>query len=405
MKLLAKRLTGILWRQTALAVGAEWFGADHEILKCLRLGVAVHHGALPTPYRKEVERLLRDGVLKITVSSPTLAQGLNLAATSLIFHGHVRNGASIDIAEFRNVVGRAGRAYIDIEGLVLYPMFDEPVKRGVAWKALIGNQSGREMESGLLRLIYTLLSRMSKKLGTQPSTLLEYVAGQAAWEFPILTNEKLTVHEAEKAKWPSHLMSLDTAIFSLFGESDVSEDDIESALDQILKSSLFYRRLARKNESTQKALIGGLVARTKHIWGNTTPTERRGYFLAGVGLATGKALDQHAAELEQLLLIANVGIATGHPEMAVEAIIKFAEIALLIAPFAPKKVVDNWPEIMTAWLHGKPLTTIVGGDSDAVITFIEQAFVFNIPWAMEAVRVRHAAHFDEESRRYSNESI
>ncbi|UUZ55138.1 hypothetical protein LP419_04580 [Massilia sp. H-1] len=122
-------------------------------------------------------------------------------------------------------------------------------------------------------------------------------------------------------------------------------------------------------------------------------------------MATGKALDQHAAELEQLLLIANVGIATGHPEMAVEAIIKFAEIALLIAPFAPKKVVDNWPEIMTAWLHGKPLTTIVGGDSDAVITFIEQAFVFNIPWAMEAVRVRHAAHFDEESRRYSNESI
>jgi len=57
---------------TALAVGKEWFGPDHDILACLKLGVAVHHGALPTPYRKEVERLLREGVLRITVSSPTL---------------------------------------------------------------------------------------------------------------------------------------------------------------------------------------------------------------------------------------------------------------------------------------------------------------------------------------------
>jgi hypothetical protein len=46
---------------TALAVGKEWFGPDHDILECLKLGVAVHHGALPTPYRKEVERLLREG--------------------------------------------------------------------------------------------------------------------------------------------------------------------------------------------------------------------------------------------------------------------------------------------------------------------------------------------------------
>ncbi len=382
--------------QTALAVGAEWFGPDHDILRCLKLGVAVHHGALPTPYRKEVERLLRDGVLKITVSSPTLAQGLNLAATSLIFHGHTRNGASIDIAEFRNVVGRAGRAYIDIEGLVLYPMFNEQVKRGVAWKSLIDNQSGREMESGLLRLLLTLLLRINKKLGAKASTLLEYIAGQSAWEFPVLTIETPRIREEEKAKWPSHLMSLDTAIFSLFGDSEIPDDDIESALDEILQSSLFYRRLARKSDNTKRALIGGLVARTKFIWRNTTSTERRGYFLAGVGLATGQALDRHAAELEQLLLTANVGIISGLHEEAVEAIIKFAEIAMLIAPFRPKKVVDDWPVIMTAWLYGHPLTTIPGGDSDEVITFIEQAFVFNIPWAMEAVRVRYVAHFDED---------
>ncbi len=36
---------------SALAVGAEWHGADHAILTCLKMGVAVHHGALPTQFR------------------------------------------------------------------------------------------------------------------------------------------------------------------------------------------------------------------------------------------------------------------------------------------------------------------------------------------------------------------
>ena len=51
----------------AIAVGEEWFGHDHPLLQCLRLGVAVHHGALPTPYRREVERLLRSGHLKVAI--------------------------------------------------------------------------------------------------------------------------------------------------------------------------------------------------------------------------------------------------------------------------------------------------------------------------------------------------
>src|SRR5699024_4417303 len=51
---------------TAITLGEEWLGPDNAILTCLKLGVGLHHGALPTAYRKEVERLLRRGVLKVT---------------------------------------------------------------------------------------------------------------------------------------------------------------------------------------------------------------------------------------------------------------------------------------------------------------------------------------------------
>ena len=68
---------------TATVLGEEWLGADNAILKCLRLGVALHHGALPTAYRKEVERLLQEGVLKVTISSPTLYSRAQSLSNSL----------------------------------------------------------------------------------------------------------------------------------------------------------------------------------------------------------------------------------------------------------------------------------------------------------------------------------
>jgi hypothetical protein len=221
---------------------------------------------------------------------------------------------------------------------------------------------------------------------------MEYVAGQGAWEFPEIAQESEKVVADERHKWQTHLMSLDTAIFSLLGDTHVPDDDIENTLDELLTCSLFQRRLARHNEGTQKALTVGLAARAKHIWSNTTRVQRRGYFLAGVGLATGGELDKKAPELEQLLLTANVAIAAGEHDMAVEAITAFAEIVFVIPPFSPQKLIDNWKEILRLWLLGQPVTVVLAGDSDEAISFIEQAFVYNLPWAMEAVRVRAEAH-------------
>src|SRR6202020_942221 len=166
--------------KTAIALGEEWLGAESAILKCLRIGVALHHGALPTAYRKEIERLLRENVLKVTISSPTLAQGLNLAATAVIMHSLHRSGERIDISEFKNVIGRAGRAYVDVEGIVLFPMFDDFAKKRPNWEALITDLGAREMESGLVRLVVVRLTRMRVRIGGDLNQLVEYVANNAA---------------------------------------------------------------------------------------------------------------------------------------------------------------------------------------------------------------------------------
>jgi hypothetical protein len=111
-------------------------------------------------------------------------------------------------------------------------------------------------------------------------------------------------------------------------------------------------------------------------------------------MAAGKALDEHAQELERLLLVANLSIDAGDQEGAVVAITAFAKIAFSIVPFRPEKLLDGWELLLRRWLLGEPVSEVSSGDNDQSVQFIEQAFVYNLPWAMEAVRVRAEAHED-----------
>ena len=203
----------------------------------------------------KIERLLRENVLKVTISSPTLAQGLNLSATAVIVHSLHRAGERIDVSEFKNVIGRAGRAFVDVEGIVLFPMFDEVAKKRESWEALIGDLGARNMESGLIQLIAALLTRMSARVGGDINQLTEYIVNNAAaWTFPEVARERPDTREKALANWERHIATLDTAILSLIGENDIPDGGIEAALDDILQSSPWHRRLQRchSNEASRR---------------------------------------------------------------------------------------------------------------------------------------------------------
>lgn len=380
---------------TAITLGEEWLGPDNAILACLKLGVALHHGALPTAYRKEVERLLRTGVLKVTISSPTLAQGLNLSATAIVMHSLHRSGKAIEVSEFKNVIGRAGRAYIDMEGLIVYPIFDRIAYKRNIWQTLITDMGAREMESGLVLLVTALLTRMHESVGGDLDHLVQYVTNNAdAWRFPEVANEKIDDRAQAVSAWERHIATLDTAILSLLGESDIPDEEVEQALDDILQSSLWQRRLLRQNLVAQQILKSGLVSRSRLIWAQTTSPQRKGYFLAGVGLKTGHALDEIAEEANLLLVHVNAALLGGDHQAAIDAITSFAENVFTISPFTPDPWPGNWREILRCWLLGQPLADIAVGQESDTLQFVEGALIYRLPWAMEAVRVRATANGD-----------
>jgi hypothetical protein len=77
------------------------------------------------------------------------------------------------------------------------------------------------MDSGLMSLTYEPLLRMWHKLAPGNfDELIEYVAGNAVWEFPAIPGEDPDEQDCARRKWPEQVASLDTAVMSLLGEEE-----------------------------------------------------------------------------------------------------------------------------------------------------------------------------------------
>ena len=126
----------------------------------------------------------------------------------------------------------------------------------------------------------------------------------------------------------------------------------------------------------------------------STPARRRGYFLAGVGLTTGHALDAIAEDANLLLVQANGAVLENDTEAAIAAITSLAERVFGFFPFTPDPLPDNWRAILRAWLLGQPLADIAAEQESETLQFVEGGLVYRLPWAMEAIRVRASANGD-----------
>jgi hypothetical protein len=137
-----------------------------------------------------------------------------------------------------------------------------------------------------------------------------------------------------------------------------------------------------------------LFTRSRFIWARSTPAARRGYFLAGLGLEAGQALDAVAPEANDLLVLANAALLESNAEAAIDAITALAERVFRFYPFTPDPFPDNWRAILRCWLLGQRLAQTIAGQEGDALQFIEGGLVYRLPWAMEALKVRAAANGD-----------
>ena len=94
-----------------------------ELSKLLRHGVGLHHAGLLPKYRRLVERLAQQGLLKVVSGTDTLGVGVNIPIRTVLltqlckFDGE--KTALLSVREFLQIAGRAGRKGFDEKGFVV----------------------------------------------------------------------------------------------------------------------------------------------------------------------------------------------------------------------------------------------------------------------------------------------
>ena len=394
----------------ALEVGKEWLGEAHPAVACLKEGVAIHHGRLPSPFLRELEILLAEGVLKVIVASPTLSQGLNLNAAVLLVPALYRAAEKITGEEFANVAGRAGRAFVDVEGLIVHVMFDNIDWRRKEWRKLVASAKARTLKSGLIQIVAEILERLSREGVLDRDDAWEYLANaREAWRSP---EEEAAVAERlaavveydadsdedevggdddeegiDEEPLSQIVERLDATVFGLIEALDADPADLPRLLDEALKGSLWARQIAREDEDIAPLHKRVFEARADLIWKSTTAQARRGHFAMGVGLEAGLTIDAMADELAELLDRADGAALSGEVEELVDALGGLSERLLFMRPFIPDKanaLPANWKAILRSWVSGEEVAKIGPQNMRAV----EEAFTYRLVWALEAVRTR-----------------
>ncbi|MEX0427067.1 DEAD/DEAH box helicase [Nocardioides sp. DS6] len=92
----------------------------HDFLDGLTRGVAAHHAGMLPAFKQVVEELFVRGLIKAVFATETLALGINMPARTVVIEKLTKwNGethADLSPGEYTQLVGRAGRRGLDVEG-------------------------------------------------------------------------------------------------------------------------------------------------------------------------------------------------------------------------------------------------------------------------------------------------
>jgi superfamily II RNA helicase len=109
----------------AVAMSQSRLGAGfgQALGRFLRHGIGVHHAGMLPKYRRLVERLCQEGLLKVVCGTDTLGVGINMPIRTVLFTGLSKYDGStsrlLTAREFHQMAGRAGRAGFDSTGSVV----------------------------------------------------------------------------------------------------------------------------------------------------------------------------------------------------------------------------------------------------------------------------------------------
>lgn len=367
-----------------------------EIFKLAEYGVLCHFGKLPAEVRILIEQLMRLEKVKVIVSTSSLGQGVNIGISTVIFADVFMNHQTktrIGSKDFWNIAGRAGRAFSDIEGKVLY-CIDEThwtKERDLQLCASYFDISKMEhAQSGLLAMIKTLKS-FAIRCNVSFDLLLQLVAEN---DFTKLKDgdSDYSANFREMFDW------LDDTLLALDYKNNASiSADPSSWIDDAFRCSLAYIQAEKDNEVSQDEVIEFLESRNKAVIkmaGDSTNWES--IVKSGIPLSSSTVLDNYIEQIKKIIILYN------DSDKSVSNLIEFSKsIEILIQQMPTVSFKHDFDDgeinkVREKWFSAAPLSEIADVENGQEICV--SYFSMILPWAINAiVRKLYDLDLDEEA--------
>ncbi|MCQ3972401.1 MAG: DEAD/DEAH box helicase [Anaerolineae bacterium] len=354
-------------------------------LEAARVGVICHSNRLTAQVRLAIEVLMRSYPSKIIIATTTLGQGVNIGVSSVIVATPYIGERPIDKRSFWNICGRAGRAYVDSEGKILYAIDDVWTKSRSAWhiakdehlaKEYFDSRSPDRVESGLLYVI-NALRRIADQSGVSFDVLIELVANN---DFKRLA-EQGEVFE-------TILDLLDDELLALHENASVNLSDGDSVewVDQAFRESLAAIQ-ARDDgaQSNTDDVIRFLQARAASIVKRVPDQSTRKAVVAS-SLPLSVAIKAHR-DLDFFRTLADEYLQS---DMSLSSLTIAVQKIESWARTNASSVTDKMPEVSKLdnlreqWLGGVGLRVLIEKDSDAS-SICKDLYGYKLSWIIHAI--------------------
>ena len=362
----------------------EAYGKDSEIYSLLLQGIICHNSKLPTNVRQGIERLMSNGTPKIIIATSTLAQGVNIGVSTVIISNiYLNQDKVVDVKDFWNIAGRAGRAFTDTEGKVLFAIDrhkeNYSIKNQIRYKEKYFEKGNIEKaESGLLILLRALF-RISEICGIGYESFLE-----------LLSENKNTVSSEKSEKFLEKSRGLldlidDTLISMNLRKRAQDLQDCSTWIDDVFRGSLAYIQAKNYEKITQEKVIEILKARNRGVIKLAdSPEKWKSIASSSVPLRASLFIDEHFEEiLENLLKYFE------SPQLFTDlmALIQYFDMFILRLPIVTNtdliKLANNLP-IREQWYKGTSIKEIEKLDKKA-IDVCNKYYGFHFPWIINAI--------------------
>lgn len=369
----------------------EDLGADNIVLAAARKGVICHSNKLTNNVRIALEVLMRSAAPKIIIATSTLGQGVNVGISSVIISStDINHNHPIGHRDFWNICGRAGRAFSDAEGKILFAIDEtkppEKVRKDYRTASAYFQRINMErVESGLLwtlRRIYML----SLNCGLSFENLIEQIANDTLG---------LRLSADDEAEITRQFDAIDDELLSM--HQDFGDEENIDWVDDVFRNSL---ALIQSNEDEKFVYSEILSARTKALLIRTKNPFIRGKIISsGIPFSIAEKMMEHIDFFKEIgnQYINDVILLDTRLD-AINLVIEqielwcFQHATQIIGPVFHQPSLNN---IRKMWLNGTPMVEIriVHPEIDEIV---KKYYGFSLPWIIHGISRMFDPVIDEE---------